>query len=290
MLLVSPERLANPGFGRRVLDGLAGRLGLLVIDEAHAVSDWGHDFRPDYRRVSDVLQRLNPSTPVLATTATANAAGHRRRRRPARRRRPWCCAGRWRATACSSSVVDRLSPLERYAWVVDHLPRLPGSGIVYTLTVADAERLAAAIRERARRRGAGRRLHRPARRRPSGERLEDALRANRLKALVATSALGMGYDKPDLGFVVHVGSPPSPVSYYQQVGRAGRGIDHAHASCCCPPTPTPASGTTSPRPRSRCPSRCERCSTVLDRLAGRAAASVAAAGGAVRAYAAGGSS
>src|SRR3954465_16021894 len=72
VLLVSPERLANPGFGRRVLDGLAGRLGLLVIDEAHAVSDWGHDFRPDYRRGSDVLQRLNPATPVLATTATAN--------------------------------------------------------------------------------------------------------------------------------------------------------------------------------------------------------------------------
>ena len=120
------------------------------------------------------------------------------------------------------SVVDRLSPLERYAWVVDHLPRLAGSGIVYTLTVADAERLAAAVRE----------VH--------GDRvpvaaytgqldasvrhdLEDALRDNRLKALVATSALGMGYDKPDLGFVVHVGAPPSPVSYYQQVGRAGQG-------------------------------------------------------------------
>ena len=92
MLLVSPERLANPGFGRRVLDGLAGRLGLLVIDEAHAVSDWGHDFRPDYRRVSDVLQRLNPATPVLATTATANAAGDRRRRAASSARRRWCCA------------------------------------------------------------------------------------------------------------------------------------------------------------------------------------------------------
>jgi len=124
------------------------------------------------------------------------------------------------------AVVDALSPLERFAWVVEHLPRLPGSGIVYTLTVADAERLASAVRQ----------VHGdtvevaaytggldPAER----ERLEDALRDNRLKALVATSALGMGYDKPDLGFVVHVGSPPSPVSYYQQVGRAGRGIDHA---------------------------------------------------------------
>src|SRR5512144_996589 len=146
VLLVSPERLANPGFGRRVLDGLAGSLGLLVIDEAHAVSDWGHDFRPDYRRVSDVLQRLNPDTPVLATTATANARvtddvaaqlGET----------TLVLRGALARASLELSVVDRLSPLERYAWVVDHLPRLAGSGIVYTLTVADAERLTAAIRD-----------------------------------------------------------------------------------------------------------------------------------------------
>jgi ATP-dependent DNA helicase RecQ len=227
VLLVSPERLANPGFGRRVLDGLAGRLGLLVIDEAHAVSDWGHDFRPDYRRVSDVLQRLNPTTPVLATTATAN----RRVTDDVAQQlgeATLVLRGQLARASLELSVVDRLSPLERYAWVVDHLPRLDGSGIVYTLTVADAERLAAAVRD----------VHGDAvpvaaytgqleasRR----HELEDALRDNRLKALVATSALGMGYDKPDLGFVVHVGAPPSPVSYYQQVGRAGRAIEHAHA-------------------------------------------------------------
>ncbi|QWZ06345.1 DEAD/DEAH box helicase [Nocardioides panacis] len=227
VLLVSPERLANPGFGRRVLDGLSGRLGLLVIDEAHAVSDWGHDFRPDYRRVSDVLQKLNPATPVLATTATANErvtedVAHQLGEATLVLR------GQLARASLELSVVDRLSPLERYAWVVDQLPHLEGSGIVYALTVADAERLAAAIRE----------VHGDtlpvaaytgqldaARR----HELEDALRANRLKALVATSALGMGYDKPDLGFVVHVGAPPSPVSYYQQVGRAGRAIEHAHA-------------------------------------------------------------
>jgi ATP-dependent DNA helicase RecQ len=227
VLLVSPERLANPGFGRRVLDGLAGRLGLLVIDEAHAVSDWGHDFRPDYRRVSDVLRRLNPDTPVLATTATANqrvtddVAAQLGATTLVLR-------GQLARASLELSVVDRLSPLERYAWVVDHLPRLEGSGIVYALTVADAERLAAAVQD----------VHGDAvpvaaytgqldaERRHA---LEDALRDNRLKALVSTSALGMGYDKPDLGFVVHVGAPPSPVSYYQQVGRAGRAIEHAHA-------------------------------------------------------------
>ncbi len=227
VLLVSPERLANPGFGRRVLDGLAGRLGMVVIDEAHAVSDWGHDFRPDYRRVSDVLQRLNPDTPVLATTATAN---QRVTDDVARQLgdATLVLRGRLARSSLELSVVPALSPLERYAWVVDHLPRLPGSGIVYTLTVADAERLAAAaaavhgpdvpVAAYTGQLEAGRR-----------EELEDALRENRLKALVATSALGMGYDKPDLGFVVHVGAPPSPVSYYQQVGRAGRAIEHAHA-------------------------------------------------------------
>ncbi len=225
VLLVSPERLANPGFGRRVLDGLAGQVGLLVIDEAHAVSDWGHDFRPDYRRVSDVLQQLNPKTPVLATTATANSrvtddVAHQLGESTLVLRGPLA------RSSLQLAVVDALSPLDRFAWVVDHLPKLPGSGIVYTLTVSDAQRLAAAIQE-----VHGRDV--PVAAYTGGldagerERLEDALRANELKALVATSALGMGYDKPDLGFVVHVGSPPSPVSYYQQVGRAGRGIDHA---------------------------------------------------------------
>lgn len=225
VLLVSPERLANPGFGRRVLDGLAGQIGLLVIDEAHAVSDWGHDFRPDYRRVSDVLQKLNPDTPVLATTATANArvtedVAHQLGESTLVLRGPLA------RSSLQLAVVNALSPLDRFAWVVDHLPKLPGSGIVYTLTVSDAQRLAAAIQE----------VHGPSLpvaaytgglEASEREHLEDALRDNRLKALIATSALGMGYDKPDLGFVVHVGSPPSPVSYYQQVGRAGRGIDHA---------------------------------------------------------------
>src|SRR3954468_11315774 len=227
VLLVSPERLANPGFGRRVVDGLSGRLGMLVIDEAHAVSDWGHDFRPDYRRVADVLQRLNPSTPVLATTATANRRvtddvaeqlGHS----------TLVLRGQLARASLELSVVDRLSPVERYAWVVDHLPRLDGSGIVYVLTVADAERLTAAVQAV---HGDNVPVAAYTGQLEAGQRhqLEDALRDNRLKALVATSALGMGYDKPDLGFVIHVGAPPSPVSYYQQVGRAGRAIEHAHA-------------------------------------------------------------
>ena len=225
VLLVSPERLANPGFGRRVLDALAGRLGLVVIDEAHAISDWGHDFRPDYRRVSDVLRTLNPQTAVLATTATANARvtadvaaqlGETTLvlRGPLARR------------SLQLNVVGALTPLQRYAWVAQTLSHLPGSGIVYVLTVADADRLVQAIRAV---HGADYPVAAYTGKLPAPERhaLEDALLRNEVKALVATSALGMGFDKPDLGFVVHVGSPPSPVSYYQQVGRAGRALDDA---------------------------------------------------------------
>jgi ATP-dependent DNA helicase RecQ len=256
VLLVSPERLANPGFGRRVLDALAGNLGMLVIDEAHAVSDWGHDFRPDYRRVADTVRALNPETPVLATTATANQrvtddvsqqlseatgsenrrAGVRDEHRPVDRNdrgaerqvteHTLVLRGPLARSSLQLAVIDSLTPLQRYAWVVENLPKLPGSGIVYTLTVADAERLADAVTQQY---GSECRVAAYTGQLDGAERerLEEALRRNELKALVATSALGMGYDKPDLGFCVHVGSPPSPVSYYQQVGRAGRGIDHA---------------------------------------------------------------
>ena len=227
VLLVSPERLANPGFGARVLDALAGRLGLVVIDEAHSVSDWGHDFRPDYRRVADVLQRLNPAAPVLATTATANARVVDDLARQLGDD-TLVLRGPLARSSLHLAVVPRLAPLERYAWVVDHLAEVPGSGIIYTLTVADAERLTEALRQH-HGHDAGLQVAAYTGKLDGAERerLEDALRDNQVKALVATSALGMGYDKPDLGFVVHVGAPPSPVSYYQQVGRAGRAIDRA---------------------------------------------------------------
>ncbi|UQE74675.1 DEAD/DEAH box helicase [Gordonia sp. PP30] len=229
VLLVSPERLANPGFGRRVLDTLAGRLGLVVIDEAHAISDWGHDFRPDYRRVADVLQRLNPQTSVLATTATANERVTHdvaQQLQSGGGTETLVLRGPLARKSLHLNVIDGLSPIERYGWVADQLPSLPGSGIVYVLTVADADRLVTAIRAV---HGDDYPVAAYTGQLPPDERhrLEDDLLANRVKALVATSALGMGFDKPDLGFVVHVGAPPSPVSYYQQVGRAGRALDEA---------------------------------------------------------------
>jgi ATP-dependent DNA helicase RecQ len=229
VLLVSPERLNNPDFRDQVLPKLAAGTGLLVVDEAHCISDWGHDFRPDYRRLRTMLADLTPGVPVLATTATANA---RVTADVAEQLGTGATEGDG-GTLVLRGPLDRESlalgvlPLpdaaHRLAWLADHLDRLPGSGIVYTLTVAAADEITAFLRQR------GHQVAAYTGRTENAERqaAEADLLANRVKALVATSALGMGFDKPDLGFVVHVGSPSSPIAYYQQVGRAGRGVEHA---------------------------------------------------------------
>ncbi len=223
VLLVSPERLANPGFARR-LEALSASVGLLVIDEAHCISDWGHDFRPDYQRVAGVLLRLADATPVLATTATAN---ERVTADVAAQlgEHTFVLRGPLARTSLRLSVTGSMGALDRYAWVADAVGKLDGSGIVYVLTVAETERLAGFLRGRGLDVVAYSSQVDP----DDRARIEAELLANRRKAVVATSALGMGFDKPDLGFVIHVGSPPSPVSYYQQVGRAGRALDQAHA-------------------------------------------------------------
>jgi ATP-dependent DNA helicase RecQ len=225
VLLVSPERLNNPRFRDEQLPDLARRCGLLVVDEAHCVSDWGHDFRPDYRRIRDLLEGLPADTPVLATTATANArVVHDVEEQLGVGGRPVLTVrGGLARDSLRLGVMRSMSPEQRLGWLVAHLDELPGSGIVYTLTVATAEDVAGALAE------AGHRVASYTGRTDPGdrERLENALRHNEVKALVATSALGMGFDKPDLGFVVHLGAPNSPVAYYQQVGRAGRATERA---------------------------------------------------------------
>jgi ATP-dependent DNA helicase RecQ len=225
VLLVSPERLNSVDFRDHMLPKIAASTGLLVVDEAHCISDWGHDFRPDYRRLRSMLAELPPGVPVLATTATANA-------------RVTADVAEQLGTGAGEALVLR-GPLEReslrlgvvrlpdaahrLAWVAEHLDELPGSGIIYALTVAAAEEAAAYLRQR------GFAVASYTGRTENADRLqaETDLQENRVKALVATSALGMGFDKPDLGFVVHLGSPSSPIAYYQQVGRAGRGVAHA---------------------------------------------------------------
>lgn len=223
VLLISPERLANDDFVNRCLLPIAGRVGLFVVDEAHCISDWGHDFRPNYRRIVRILRALPRTIPVLATTATANdrVVGD-----IIEQLGPHLEVQRGPLTRASLSLqnISLRSQAERMAWLAHRFHELPGSGIIYTLTVRDSERLASWLQLQ----GINAEAYYGALETEQRELLENQLLNNEIRALVATVALGMGYDKPDLGFVIHYQRPASVVHYYQQVGRAGRAVDNAY--------------------------------------------------------------
>lgn len=223
LLLISPERLANDEFVTGVLQPIAARIGMLVVDEAHCISDWGHDFRPDYRRIGQVLERLPNNIAVLATTATAN---HRVERDVGTQLgdNVQVQRGPLMRDSLALQVIRMPSAADRLAWLASLIPTVPGSGIVYTLTTRDAERVTAWLRHHS----INAHAYHSDIDGVERERLEQALLANEVKCLVATTALGMGYDKPDLTFVIHYQTPGNVVAYYQQVGRAGRAISHAY--------------------------------------------------------------
>ena len=229
VLLISPERLANPRFRDEVVPGLLERLGMLVVDEAHCISDWGHDFRPDYRRIGEIVRGLPTEVPVLATTATANSrvvddvAAQLAPAGDTSDQQVMVLRGSLSRDSLRLGVLTLPESEQRIAWLTQHLGSLTGSGIVYALTVSQAQDLTRHLREHGHEVAAYTGQTDPDER----QQLEAALKENRVKALIATSALGMGFDKPDLGFVVHLGAPSSPVSYYQQIGRAGRAVDSA---------------------------------------------------------------
>lgn len=222
ILLISPERLANERFRTQVLSGIAAQISLLVVDEAHCISDWGHDFRPHYRLLERIVKSLPQNVRLLATTATANnrvmddlkdVLG------------PDISVSRGDLNRPSLTLqtIQLPSQAERLAWLAQQLETLEGHGIIYALTVRDANQVAEWLKTRG--------FEVEAYTGETGERreeLEQALLGNQLKALVATTALGMGYDKPDLAFVVHYQTPGSAVAYYQQVGRAGRALETAY--------------------------------------------------------------
>lgn len=230
VMLISPERLANDNFIKDILLPCGQRTALLVVDEAHCISDWGHDFRPDYRRIVNILRRMPPGMPVLGTTATANnrvindivqqLGDIQIMRGPLTRET---------LTLQNIRLSDQTA---RMAWLVEQIPRLKGTGIIYTLTKRDAEQVSGWLQQN----GIDVAPYYSDVNHPDypdsdtyRRSLEAKLLSNEIKALVATTALGMGYDKPDLGFVIHFQAPGSVIAYYQQVGRAGRAIDHAYA-------------------------------------------------------------
>ncbi|MEG3639465.1 RecQ family ATP-dependent DNA helicase [Magnetococcus sp. PR-3] len=228
-LLISPERFSNPKFMDTVLARILDHIGMFVVDEAHCISDWGHDFRPDYRLLVHIIQQMPASTPILGTTATAN------NRVLQDIQAQLGDVEILRGTLIRESLLLQNLHLpdqtSRMAWLAQHIPNLPHSGIVYVLTKRDADQVSTWLNDHGIQAlpyysgvmGPGfatsndYRLY-----------LEDQLISNQIKVLVATSALGMGYDKPDLGFVIHYQAPGSVISYYQQVGRAGRALEQAY--------------------------------------------------------------
>ncbi len=222
ILLISPERLANERFRTQVLASIAAQVSMLVIDEAHCISDWGHDFRPHYRLLERIVRTLPPNLRLLATTATAN---NRVMEDLAAVLGPNLDVSRGdlNRTSLSLQTIRLPSQAERLAWLAEQLATLQGHGIIYALTVRDANQVAEWLQTQG--------FNVAAYTGETGDRreaLEQALLDNQVKALVATTALGMGYDKPDLAFVIHYQMPGSVVAYYQQVGRAGRALDSAY--------------------------------------------------------------
>ena len=222
-IIISPEQLANDWFVQNVLSKVLSNIGLFVVDEAHCISDWGHDFRPDYQRIVGIIQAMPKNLPVLATTATANdrvikdiqvQIGSEMK----------TLRGALMRESLHLQTIPLMSQAQRLAWLVNTLPNLPLTGIVYAKTTRDCELVADWLQQH----GIDAKAYHG--QTDSNERqvLEEDLIHNRLKVLVATSALGMGFDKPDIGFVIHYQAPGNIIEYYQQVGRAGRGISNAY--------------------------------------------------------------
>ncbi len=229
-LLISPERLSIPSFKKKFLMPIASNIGLLVVDEAHCISDWGHDFRPDYRRLGQIIKHLPASMPIIATTATANDRVTKDIQRQLGE------VSTLRGDLMRESLVLQNCVMnnqyDRLAWLSKIISKLDGSGIIYCLTTRDTRIVAKWLSQR----GIDARAYYSGVKDPDRilneneyrTSLENDLIQNKVKVLVATSALGMGFDMPDLHFVIHYQAPTSLISYYQQIGRAGRGLDTAH--------------------------------------------------------------
>lgn len=221
LVLISPERLKNKNFIINVLTPISQKLGLLVVDEVHCISDWGHDFRTDYRRIAQILNLLPNGIPVIGTTATANNRVVEDIKEQFGTNLEIVRGPLVRSSLRLYNLIIS-SQAERLAWLAEKIPGFDGSGIIYCLTRKDTEKVANWLKQN------GIKAESYVGGIENAEELEQKLLDNQIKVLVATVALGMGFDKPDLGFVIHYQRPGSVVAYYQQVGRAGRAIENAY--------------------------------------------------------------
>ena len=223
LILITPETL----FAEDVQTRLRNiSIGLFVIDEAHCISDWGHDFRLDYGNLRKIVQQLPANVPILATTATANdrviadlqtQLGDK----------VYVSRGPLTRDSLYIQVLNKPDKIDRYAWILENVPKLEGSGIIYCLTQRDCDYLAEFLKKN--KISAAAYYSRDGEEgEKSNREIEEKFRTNKLKVIVATIKLGMGYDKGDIAFVIHYQMPSNIVSYYQQIGRAGRNIDKAY--------------------------------------------------------------
>lgn len=227
-LIISPERLANDDFKEILTTNLTVNIGLFVVDEAHCISDWGHDFRPDYRRIIDIVKLLPPNIPILATTATANnrvvndimaQLGSD----------IVVSRGSLMRESLAIQVIKLVSKEERLAWLANNINKIPGTGIIYCLTINDCKLVEKWLKEN----GYACESYYAAVDKEKKTEIIDKFMDNQIKVLVATIAFGMGFDKKDISFVIHFQKPANIVAYYQQIGRAGRDIERAYAILFC---------------------------------------------------------
>lgn len=230
IILISPERLANKEFMDKIIPSIKGGPNMIVVDEAHCISDWGHDFRPNYSRIVNVIKTLPPNVPVIATTATANNRVIEDIKNQIGKNLT-LIKGTLMRESLNIQIIKLSTQVQRMAWLVENINKINGSGIIYCSTTRDCNKISEWLNSNGinalpyhSNLSSDDEIKKTLR-----EERERLLIENKVKVLVSTIALGMGFDKGDISFVIHFQMPGNIIRYYQEIGRAGRKLDNAYA-------------------------------------------------------------